>query len=202
MLFRSSGAEKLSVTAAFALGPKHPALALLAEHDLPSEDDSLVLRRTLGADGRSRAFVNDQPVSVGLLRSLGEALIEVHGQFDTHGLLDPTTHLEALDAFRRARKGGTEDKACATAWSSWQAAAQALAAAQATLAAAQAEESTLRHHVTELEALAPFANEEQELTARRALLRHCEAIGKALSEVRGAIAGDTDIETEIGRAHV
>ena len=87
-----AGADTLTVSAVFAPQRRHPALAMLADQGLASDDDALVLRRVVGRDGRSRAFINDQPVSVGFLRGLGETLVEVHGQFDTHGLLDPASH--------------------------------------------------------------------------------------------------------------
>src|SRR4051812_4545842 len=93
-----SGAAQAVVTAEFELGPHHPALALLAEQGLES-DGALVIRRTLAPDGRSRALVNDQAVSVGLLRRLGELLVEIEGQFEQHGLLDPATHRVLLDDY-------------------------------------------------------------------------------------------------------
>ncbi len=195
------GADRLSVSAAFTLSRKHPAFGLLAAQDLTAEDDAIVLRRTLSADGRSKAFVNDQPVTVSLLRGLGELLVEVHGQFEAHGLLDPATHMEALDAFRAAAKSGdAPDRACRDAWTAWRAAASALKSAQDLLAAAQKEEETLRHHAAELDVLAPQPGEEQELAAARAVMRHGEAITKALSEARAAVAGDADIESALRTA--
>ncbi|MCB2102377.1 MAG: AAA family ATPase, partial [Rhodobacterales bacterium] len=92
------GADRAAVTAEFDLPPGHAVLDILAEQELAAED-ALILRRTLGADGRSRAFVNDQPVSVGLLRRLGEELVEIHGQFDNQRLLVPAAHRGLLDAF-------------------------------------------------------------------------------------------------------
>ena len=191
-----TGADKLSVSAAFSLTPRHPVLAILKDQDLSAEDDSIVLRRTLTADGRSRAFVNDQPVTVSLLRTIGTELVEVHGQFETHGLLDPTTHITALDAYRMAasKSAGAVDSACSKAWATWHAAVRALSDAQNLLAAALSEEETLRHHAGELDMLGPQPGEEQDLTAKRALLRHGEAITKALTEARTAVANDMDIE--------
>lgn len=192
------GADKLTVSAAFVLPRKHPAFALLAEQDLAADDDSIVLRRTLSADGRSKAFVNDQPVTVSLLRNLGAQLVEVHGQFEAHGLLDPATHMGALDAYRAATaKGAAPDTACNAAWNTWRAATAALKSAQDLLAAAVAEEETLRHHARELNQLAPQAGEEQELAATRAVMRHGEAITKALAEARTAVADATDVENAL-----
>jgi len=182
-----AGAENLNVSAVFALPRKHPAFATLSDQGLGYDDDALVLRRVVGRDGRSRAFVNDQPVSVGFLRSLSETLVEVHGQFDTHGLLDPATHLAALDAYRRATAGDGPDRACAEAWTTWSAAKTALATAEEALASALREEDLLRHNVAELDRLAPKPDEEQQLSQRRALMRHGEQIMTAVNEARAAL---------------
>lgn len=192
------GAEKLSVTASFALPPKHCTRAVLAAQDISIDDDTLVLRRIVGTDGRSRGFVNDQSVSIGLLRTLGDLLVEVHGQFETHGLLDPGTHIDALDAFRAAAKGGVAaDETCAKAWAEWRTAHQALITAQETLTSALAEEDLLRHQVAELDRLSPKPGEEVKLTEARSLLRHGEQIVKALAEARGAITEGTDVEAAL-----
>ena len=95
-----AGAAQASVAAGFSPPPGHPALALLAEHGIDTED-GIVLRRVVGADGRSRAFVNDEPVGVALLRRLGALLVEVQGQFAQVGLADEATHAGLLDAFGR-----------------------------------------------------------------------------------------------------
>ena len=110
------GADGASVTAEFAVAADHPAVDLLDDHDVEA-DERLVLRRTLGSDGRSRAQINDQPVSIGLLRRVGEALVEIHGQFDTQGLLDPQSHRPLLDQY-----GGFDDEVrrTADAWTAWQ----------------------------------------------------------------------------------
>jgi DNA repair protein RecN (Recombination protein N) len=195
------GAEKLSVTASFALAAKHPARAVLAEQDIAMDDDGLVLRRVVGADGRSRGFVNDQAVSIGLLKTLGDLLVEVHGQFETHGLLDPGTHIEALDAYRASAKGGAAaDQACAKAWQAWRGAKDALTAAQETLSSALAEEDLLRHQVAELTTLDPKAGEEARLAAARAVLRHGEQIIKALADARAALTEGTDVENALRTA--
>ena len=188
------GADKLGVTASFTLPAKHAARAVLADQDITLDDDELVLRRVVGADGRSRGFVNDQPVSIGLLRSLGELLVEVHGQFETHGLLDPSTHIDALDAFRTAKGGASVNESCGKAWAAWRQAHDALKTAQETLASALAEEDFLRHQVAELEALAPKAGEETKLAEARTALRHGEQIMKALAEAKASLTEGADVE--------
>ena len=191
-----AGADKLTVSASFTLPRKHPAFVLLAEQDIALEDE-VVLRRVVGADGRSRAFINDQPVSVGLLRDIGALLVEVHGQFETHGLLDPATHIAALDAYRRVKSRDGSDAACAAAWTAWRTAAAALKAAQDTLSGALAEEESLRHHVKELATLAPKMGEETELAGARSILRHGEQIMKAMTEARAVISENTDVEAAL-----
>src|ERR1700752_2956864 len=103
------GAEQGQVTAAFELPSKHPAWALLAAHDI-APDGQLILRRAQLADGRTRAFVNDQPVSVQALQTLGSALVEIHGQHDERALVDVSTHRRLLDAY-----AGLEEDAAAVA---------------------------------------------------------------------------------------
>lgn len=174
------GAAQLSVTAHFALPPGHEAFAIAADQELSIDaGDSLVLRRVIGTDGRSRAFVNDQPVSVGLLRRLGETLVEVHGQFENQRLLDPAAHRLLLDAF-----GGLQPLAagCADAWAAWRAARAARQQAEADLAAARRDEDFLRHAVAEIESVAPQPAEEAELAQRRALLMNAEKLGQALQD--------------------
>ena len=130
------GAAQAAVTAEFDLPDDHPAFALLAEQDLRPEGQ-LVIRRTLGSDGRSRGFVNDQPVSVGMLRRLAETLIEIHGQFETHGLFDQATHRIVLDSY-----GGLTPMTVAvrSAWRDWSTAQAEMAALVAAADAALAEE--------------------------------------------------------------
>src|ERR1700735_973336 len=127
------GAAQGSATAVFDPAPTHASRALLTEQAMASEGE-IVLRRSLSADGKSRAFINDEAVGVGLLKELGGLLLEVHGQSDDRGLFDVATHRGLLDSF-----GGLEDQARAVAekYAAWDAARSALAALKANAAEAQ-----------------------------------------------------------------
>ncbi len=178
-----AGQAQASVAAAFHPPTGHPAFDLLREQGIEPEDD-LVLRRVVQADGRSRAFVNDQPVGVALLRRLGATLVEVQGQHDQVGLADPASHGGLLDAF-----GALEPRrsAAAEAWAAWRTATRRLHEAREAIAAAQREEEWLRHAVTELKDLNPEEGEDERLAAERQRLqqgeRRAEAIAAAIAEL-------------------
>jgi DNA repair protein RecN (Recombination protein N) len=176
-------AEQASVTAVFAPPAAHPAHALLAEQGIEAEDE-IVLRRLVARDGRSRAFVNDQPISAALLRRLGGLLVEVQGQHDQMGLADPAGHAALLDAFGVPEKLRAET---ATLWRALREATAALAAAREAIAAAERDRDWLTHAVDELARLAPQEGEEQHLAEERQALqqgeRRAEAIAAALAEL-------------------
>ena len=178
-----AGQAQASVAAAFLPSPDHPCFDILRDQGISTEDE-LVLRRVLQADGKSRAFINDQPVSVALLKRLGATLVEVQGQHEQVGLADPATHAGLLDAFG-ALDG--ERSATASAWAAWRDATRRLAAAREAIASAQREEEWLRHAVGELTDLSPEEGEEDTLAAERQKLqqgeRRAEAIATALGEL-------------------
>lgn len=171
------GAQAASVTAAFDLPSDHPAVLRLREQDV-AVDGPLLLRRTLAADGRSRAFVNDQPTSVGLLRELGASLVEIHGQFDNQGLLDSATHRWALD-----NHGGLVGQAAklGVLFADWRTASAHEDEARAEAERSESDVGYLRHALAELDALDPRTGEEEELAARRALLSAREKLADALN---------------------
>ena len=184
------GAAQASVVARFELPAGHAALHLLADHDIAGAGDcGLILRRVLGSDGRSRAFVNDQPVSVALLRRLGETLVEVHGQFESQRLLEPACHRDLVDAFGGLQETAT---ACAAAWQSWRTAIEAREQAASRLAAARRDEDYLRHALDELHKLAPQSGEETGLAERRALLQNAEKLITAIGDAAGALKRGRD----------
>jgi DNA repair protein RecN (Recombination protein N) len=191
------GASQASVSAEFDPPPGHPARVLLAEQDLDAGDGPLVLRRVLTADGRSRAYVNDQPVSVGLLRRVGDELVEIHGQFESHGLLDSATHQGVLDAF------GTlagQQQAVGRAWDAWRAAAKSREAAEAALTKAKAEEETLRQMFEDLFELDPKPGEEASLAQSRAVMMHGEKLLEAMNTAQTALTQRGEVEAALRSA--
>ncbi len=171
-----SGAERATVAAVFEVAPGHEAVALLEEAGIACSGEILI-RRQIGADGRSRAFVNDAPVGVALLAQLGAALVEVHGQHDQRDLMRPEAHRAILDAF-----GGHDAPraAVASAHAAWRQAGERLAAMQADADRLAEREAVLRHDVEELDELAPLPGEEDELAALRSRLGNAQKIAAAL----------------------
>jgi DNA repair protein RecN (Recombination protein N) len=179
------GAEQGQVTAAFELRSGHPAAALMVANDIPAEDE-LILRRVQFADGRTRAFVNDQPVSAQTLKALGAALVEIHGQHDERALVDMATHRRLLDAF-----GGLEGKAAEVErlWEARRAREHEMATLRAEVERAQREADFLRHAVEELQRLAPEPAEETALADRRAAMMQAEKVAGDLRDAHEAVAG-------------
>jgi DNA repair protein RecN (Recombination protein N) len=183
-------AERAVVTASFDVPTDHPAWALLDEQGMPVSD-SLILRRVVQADGRSRAFINDEAASIGLLGQLGELLVEVHGQHDQRGLLRPESHRLLLDEFAGL---APIVASVATAWRMWREARTRLDDARADEARIRDEEETLRHDVAELESLAPEADEEAGLAAQRSRLVNAQRIAEALNGALDALQGDDGLD--------
>ena len=179
------GAEQGQVTAAFELPAGHPARALMAANDIPAEDE-LILRRVQVADGRTRAFVNDQPVSVQTMKLIGAALVEIHGQHDERALVDVASHRRLLDAFG-ALDGEAEE--VARRWDERRAREAEVAAHRAEVERAQREADWLRHAVEELARLAPVPSEETALAERRAAMMAAEKVAGDLRDAHAAVAG-------------
>ncbi|QPC44891.1 DNA repair protein RecN [Kaustia mangrovi] len=180
------GAEKGVVTAAFDLAPGHAVFALLNEHDVEA-DGELVIRRVQSRDGRSRATLNDQPVSVNLLRRVGSLIAEIHGQHDDRALVDVANHRRLLDAYAGLEREGAE---VAQAWEAWRAAEDERRAHAERLERAEAERAFLEHAVAELDELAPEEDEEDALADRRQMMMNAEQFASALNEAADALAGD------------
>jgi DNA repair protein RecN (Recombination protein N) len=186
-----SGAAQAMVTAEFAVPADHRSLKTLQDNDL-THDGTLLLRRTMKADGGSRAFINDQPVSLTLLRDIGEMLLEIHGQHDDRGLLNPRGHRALLDAFAKA---DADKKRVGEAWRRWTQCRTALETALAQAEAAERDRDYLEHAVAELTKIAPEIGEEPQLADRRAQMMRgekaaddLETVYESLSSGDGALA--------------
>lgn len=183
------GATQAEVEAVFDLSPDHPVRAVLADAGIGAED-ALVLRRVNTRDGRKTAWINDRRASGEVLRAVSETLVELHGQHDDRGLLNPRGHRELLDAF-----AGTEDLLAEVraAWRNLSEARSALARANASRDALRAEEDFLRHAVQELDALDPQPGEDAELDSRRRMMQAAKRL-RGDVERAGAALGDEGAE--------
>jgi DNA repair protein RecN (Recombination protein N) len=180
------GAEQGEVVAEFDLPGDHPARAVLEEAGLPI-DDTLLLRRVNAKDGRKTAYVNDRRCSGEVLRLLSDNLVELHGQQDDRGLLNPRNHRLLLDEFAGLQ---AERETVRGAWRDWRAAQKAFDEAQASISKAREDEDFLRHSVAELDQLAPEAGEEAELDRRRRMMQAAERIGADVARAQEALGQD------------
>jgi DNA repair protein RecN (Recombination protein N) len=180
------GQSQGQVTAVFDLAKDHPVFVLLRDNGIEAED-TLILRRVQGADGRSRAFINDITVSVQLLRQVGQALVEIHGQHDDRALIDPSGHRDLVDAFG----GFCADAArVAEAYAAWQRAEAERVRHEGEIAASRANQDYLTHALEELRLLDPQAGEEEALASRRQVMMHAEKLAAELAEAFDALAGE------------
>ncbi len=191
------GAAKAGVSASFEVAAGDGVLDLLAGQGVAVEDDTVILRRVLGADGRSRAYINDQPVSVGLLRQVGESLVEIHGQFENMRLMDPSSHRTLLDAF--GDLGGPRSRVSG-AHETWLRARRAREAAAQALEAARRNEAGLRHGVDELRTLDTKPGEERDLAESRGLLMQREQLVAAMNEADEALRAGRGVEATLRAA--
>ena len=182
------GAAQALAAATFSPAPTHPVWAFLEERGFAAEPaEPLMMRRQLSADGRSRGFINDQPASVTVMREVGAQLIEVHGQHETVGLLDPRTHRPQLDAYGEAAPAV---QAAGEAWRAFTAARDRLADLQERTAKAAAESEEIAARLAELDRLDPREGEEATLAEERALLGASEKALDDITTARDALGGD------------
>src|SRR5690348_16117297 len=180
-----AGQESASVTAEIDLPRDHPAVALLDEQGIMSEPgEPLILRRTLKSDGGSRAFISGASVPAGLLRDIGALAVEIHGQHDDRGLLNPKGHRALLDAF-----GSIDTRPTEQAWSEVVRIEADLAQARAELAAAERDRDWLAHASGEIEALAPEEGEETRLAEQRAAMQAGLKAGESLTGLDELLGG-------------
>lgn len=188
------GQQQASVTASFEVPASHPCIELLNEHGIEGTDQ-ILLRRILTSEGRSRAFINDQPVSIGLLHLIGEQLIEIHGQFDR--LLEPRYHRDFLDAY-----ANTESliRPVSEGFIAWQTARDELEAAKKTANDKHLNEAFLRHTLEELQSHAPKLGEEDELQLKRGQISNAAKIADMTGEISALLEGERGAKTQINKA--
>ncbi|HSP26783.1 MAG TPA: AAA family ATPase, partial [Saliniramus sp.] len=179
------GENQGQITAVFDIGLDHPARRIAANAAIDTEGD-LILRRIQMADGRTRAFVNDQPVSVQVLRAVGAALVEIHGQHDDRAMIDPSTHRAILDAY-----GGLQERAARVAEAArrHREARRALDEQRGRIEKARRDAEFLRHAVEELTQLAPQAGEENTLADDRQIMMQAEKVTGELNEAYDILTG-------------
>lgn len=181
------GAKHGQVIAMFDLAPAHPVRQALEEAGIDADPgEPVILRRMQAQDGRTRGFVNDQPASAGLLRTIGHALVEIHGQHDDRALVDASTHRELLDAF-----GGLKNEVAhvGTLHRAWRAAERAFADHRARVEETAREADYLRAAHEELSAMAPEGGEEESLAEKRAQMMRAEKIAGDLNEAHDVLSG-------------
>ena len=190
------GAEEGVVSAEFSVPATHHVWSILSGQGLGSGPE-LILRRVQNKDGRSRAFINDQPVSIGTLRQIGDAVLEIHGQHEERGLLAPAAHRGLLDDF-----GGLSDlvQQVAEVYETWRALCRRLDEGRQQLAQATEDEDYLRHALEELEALCLEEGEEERLAEKRAALMNAEKVAVDLNEALNVLTGGRSLESRLSTA--
>lgn len=188
------GAEQGQVLADIDLPQDHVIFKILTEQMIDCDEGQLLLKRIITADGRSRAFINDQPVSIGLLRQVGDLAVEVHGQHDDRGLLDVAAHRALLDSF-----GGHDKERDATrkAHANLIQAQEDLRQAEAQVSQAKIDEEWLRHAVAELAELNPQAGEEQTLSDKRRLMMQGEKLGEDLAKMMKDLTNRSGVDATV-----
>jgi DNA repair protein RecN (Recombination protein N) len=191
-----SGQDKGSVTASYDLPPSHAACQFLTDNEIDIEGD-IIVRRVQTKDGSSRASINDQPVSLAVLRQFAALLVELHGQHADRALVNVNSHRNLLDSF-----GGLEKNvgAVAEAWKTWSLAKTILQEHEEALSRAEVERDYLEHAVKELGSLSPQPDEETALAEKRQLMMQSEQFVSALDDADSVLAGETALESRLNAA--
>ena len=190
------GTEQASVTADFDLSTTHPVFDLLKDNDIEATGE-LVLRRVVTKEGRSKAFVNDQPISANLLKAIGGYLVEIHGQFDTHNFLNVATHIDLLDEYGEDKTQLLQTK---QVWGQWKVIEDELQTMQTALQQAREDEDYFRKSLEDLDALSPENREEGKLTNLRDRLMRRSQILENLSEAEKGIEEIDNMSGSVWRA--
>lgn len=192
-----SGAEKAQVTAEFDISKVKKAARILKQNDIDFPNDELMIRRIITADGRNKAYLNDSPVSINLLQEVAETLIEIHGQHDQKGLLNPGNHLSMLDSYADIEAEVAE---MGNKFSQWRDRQIELEKVRQEVEKAQAESDYLQHAMREIEQLDPQPGEEQSLAEKRAFMQSREKIIETLNAAMAELNGNTDVMSSLQTA--
>ena len=190
------GEEKLSVTGTFSLPQNAEFKSLLDEYDLEAENE-IIIKRSLTQDGKGKIFFNDQPVSAKILKEIGRFLVEVHGQFDNQGLLNPANHLDILDSYGNYKETLQN---VAQAYNALHQAQKERMNAENTIAQAKTDEENLRHWVDELRKMNVQENEEETLSQHRQELMNAEKIVESINYAYGALTQGADVQGALRQA--
>lgn len=191
------GTEKLSVMAVFdGEGNKEEVSAFLKEYEIET-DGELVIKRTLDKNGKGKIFINDQLISAKLLKEIGKFLVEIHGQYDNQGLLNPANHKSILDVYGNYKDLKQTVKRC---WQEYKQAEKARQEAEANIAQAKEDEDNLRHWVEELERIGTYSGEEEELSQKRLELMNAEKLIDNLKAAYSSLNGNFDIVSALRQA--
>ncbi len=188
------GTEQASVSADFYLPRQHNIWTYLDNQGLSHAGEQIILRRTLNRDGRSRAYINDQPVSIGLLRSVGDMLVEIHGQHDERGLLNSGGHRKILDDYGQYAPLSDQLRKHYERLTELQ---QQLAREEEKLALAQADEDYIRHNLRELEQLAPRPGEENQLADERSRMMQGEQMSEGLGDILSGLLDKNGVDAAL-----
>ena len=191
------GADKLSVTAVFSLPKKDNNITKIAQENDLELDNSIIIKRTLTSDGKSKIFVNDQQISLKLLKELGAELVEIHGQFDNQGLLNPANHITILDNYGNYSFQLEHVK---TLYNQYTQASKNRAEAQKKLELSRMEEDNLKHWVDELQKLKPLQGEEESLTRKRTEIINSEKLVESFNYAYSSLTREYDLLSAIRRA--
>jgi DNA repair protein RecN (Recombination protein N) len=191
------GAKQAVVAATFEIDNNHSLNNLLTEHGLSPEDGLVIMRRVVGIDGRSRAFINDQATTVTLLREISDHLIEIQGQFDRFSLASSSVQLTALDLYGNLTASTIKVKKLYHHWSKT---VSDLREVEEKISLIRSEEEQLRHDLAELNDLSPFLGEEVTLSNERQLLQNSERLIDGFNQVIEDLAGDTGAEPALQRS--
>ena len=191
-----SGADKLSVTGVFDVSPQNEIYALAKEYDLDMDGD-IIIKRTITSDGKNKILFNDQIITLKLLKELTQNLVEIHGQHDSQGLLNPLTHGYILDNYG---KYNDELKAVQQSFAEYKKAQKELILKEEEIKKAQTEEENLRHWVSELQKVAPKKGEEEALLIRRSELMNAEKIIEKLNSAYTNLNGSVSVIDNISKA--